>query len=198
MAEGKPVLPESSAVSSSVTDPESGVLNGELAGHATSSSPSITYGPNKLSSSTFDPKSCSGPQSAVSLQAVKWRIHWQQPVLMIVFALCGTVLAIGHHFYYNSLDGNIVSTAERQQWAIRFGTVFAFVTISFFKVAVTTASTQATWAILRHRSISIKGIDKMFSITSDPISIWSSELVKQAKVLVMLAIIRWYVCGFYK
>jgi hypothetical protein len=188
MVQSKPVLPASLCI----TDPGSDVLNSESAGlQATSSSPSISYGPNELSSSTFHSKSRSGPQSAVNLQDVKWGIHWQQPVLMVVFGLCGTALAVGHHVHYKSLDGNVVPTTETQQWDIRFGTAFAFLAVSLLKIAVTTASTQSTWTILRQRSISVKGIDKMFSITSDPTSVWSFELMKKAKVVVLLAIFSW-------
>lgn len=112
---------------------------------------------------------------------------------MVLLALCGTALAIGHHIYYKTLDGNIVPEAETQQWAIRFGSAFAFSAISLLKISIMTACTQFTWVILRHKPISIQSIDKMFAITSDPIGIWSMELVKEAKIWVMLAIFSWYV-----
>jgi hypothetical protein len=116
---------------------------------------------------------------------------------MVVFAICGAVLAVGHHVYYRSLDGKIASTAKTQQWPIRFGTAFAFLTVLLLKRPVVTACTQYTWVILRHRSVAIKGIDKLFSITSDPTSLWSFELAKKAKVVLVLATLSWYVRVFY-
>lgn len=172
--QSKPVPPETGAASLGLIGARSGIA-----------------GPNDTS------KSCSEPYLATRQQNVKWGIHWQEPVLMVAFALCGTALAVGNHVYYKSLDGNVASTTETQQWPIRIGAAFAFLAMSLLKRAITTACIQITWAILRHRSISIKAIDKLFSITSDLTSIWSFELVKQAKVVLVLAILSWYVCGFY-
>jgi hypothetical protein len=136
------------------------------------------------------PNSDARSQSAVKLY---WKTHWRLPVQLLGSLLCGIALAVFHHIYYKSLDGNIISQAKAQQWPIRFGTAFSFLAASLLKAAVKIAYTQYMWTMLRHKYISIKGIDKMFSITSNPISLCSFELGKDAKVVLILAIFKWYV-----
>ncbi|KAE9377411.1 hypothetical protein N431DRAFT_453756 [Stipitochalara longipes BDJ] len=191
--QGKPIPPASNnATSFCATNSSSSVLNADKTDvQATSSSLSISSEPDEHSPSTIHGESCSRPRTAIGLEDVKWGVYWQQPVLLVTSALCGIALAMGHHFYYYALHGSVVPTSGTQQWPIRFGSAFAFSAISFCKTAITTALTQYTWAILRHKSISIKGIDKAFAITSNPTGIWSFELVKEAKVVVMLAIAIW-------
>jgi hypothetical protein len=47
------------------------------------------------------------------------QIHWLSPAILILFLIAGTCFAIGHHFYYNSLNGQIVGTVAQQQWSLR-------------------------------------------------------------------------------
>jgi hypothetical protein len=39
---------------------------------------------------------------------------------MVVSLLCGIALTIGHHSYYNTLNGQEVGSSERQQWSLRY------------------------------------------------------------------------------
>lgn len=85
-------------------------LEGESAGDA----------PNRGS-----PDSCLIPRKPIAEShiieetKVKRHIHWLLPTLMTISLLWGLLLAIGHHFYYHWLDGQIVGTAARQQWSLR-------------------------------------------------------------------------------
>jgi hypothetical protein len=47
------------------------------------------------------------------------KLHLVAPALMIIFFLAGVTISLGHHFYYQWLDGQIVRSTDRQQWALR-------------------------------------------------------------------------------
>ncbi|TGO61685.1 hypothetical protein BCON_0025g00120 [Botryotinia convoluta] len=49
-----------------------------------------------------------------NLNKVSWNIDWQQPTLIISMLLIGFLLSIGHHVFYNSLDGTIAGGSARQ------------------------------------------------------------------------------------
>jgi hypothetical protein len=46
------------------------------------------------------------------------RINWLY-LSMIMSMLAGIVLAIGHHYFYHSLNGRIVGSVSSQQWSLR-------------------------------------------------------------------------------
>jgi hypothetical protein len=46
-----------------------------------------------------------------SVQA-KWGVHWKNPVLMLTFYAASFGIAVGHHFFYHSLDGKRANNQE--------------------------------------------------------------------------------------
>ncbi|KAI9367748.1 hypothetical protein BJX61DRAFT_537806 [Aspergillus egyptiacus] len=91
-------------------------------------------------------------------------IHWRMPTAMIVCFLIGLGLAIGHHFYYYSLDGTRVGGQSEQEWALRFGTGLAFLTKTFLTTAVGISCIQNFWWILRLKPVRLSTLDSMFDI----------------------------------
>ena len=53
-------------------------------------------------------------QHAEHERYVKWGIPWKTPLLIVLWALVGFSLAIGHHLYYQSLDGTKAGSSSRQ------------------------------------------------------------------------------------
>jgi H+/Cl- antiporter ClcA len=113
--------------------------------------------------------------------------------MMIGFVMCGAGGAVGHHFYYRSLDDTLVNSIDQQTWAIRIGTGLAFLTRTFLVAAVGVAAAQEMWATLRKKTIRIHGIDSMFAVLNNPISFFTWDLWVNAKTLTLLAIISWSV-----
>ncbi|CZR62929.1 uncharacterized protein PAC_12826 [Phialocephala subalpina] len=109
-----------------------------------------------------------------SCERIRWHIHWKQPALMICSGLFGVLLALGHHTYYSKLHGTLASTAEKQQWPIRIGTVFSILTITFFSVAISEAYTEYTWTVVRSRNTSF-GLDALFSATRNSFAFANME-----------------------
>jgi hypothetical protein len=52
--------------------------------------------------------------------SIQGNLDWKKPASMILALLLGISLAIGHHFYYNWLDGQDVGSIEQQQWSFRY------------------------------------------------------------------------------
>jgi hypothetical protein len=127
----------------------------------------------------------------LSEKLVKWSIHWKTPTFMVALLLAGVGFGLGHHFYYASLDGTTAGSPSRQQWATRFGTAFSFLVVAVLKTASDAAYSQYIWTLVRRKSFSLKVLDKMFSLTMDPLGFLSLHLLKHAKIGVLLALISW-------
>lgn len=122
-----------------------------------------------------------------------WRIHWKAPALIVGFLVIGIALALGHHFYYRSLDGTVVSSQARQEWALRFGTAFASLTQSALVASAGVSYTQRVWVTVKKRAFPLKTLDNVFSLQTTIWSFFSWEVLSKAKLLYLLGICIWYV-----
>jgi hypothetical protein len=118
-------------------------------------------------------------------------IYWEQTGYMFILALSGAALAIGHHVYYSRLDGTPVASAGHQQWAIRFGTAFSFLVKSCLQASTVLACGQCAWKVLRSKSLTMGGIDNIFALTSTPSSFLQWELYKEARPVLLVALLTW-------
>ncbi|CAI7620017.1 unnamed protein product [Penicillium viridicatum] len=145
-----------------------------------------------------DPKTPAQQTSSVptdgrEITPAKWGIGWQCPAMMVGPVICGALLAVGHHLYYDSLDDTPVHSINQQTWAIRIGTGFAFLIKSFLVAAVGVAATQELWATLRKKSIRLYGIDSMFGVMGSPLALLTWDVWVYAKTLTLLAILAWLI-----
>jgi hypothetical protein len=108
----------------------------------------------------------------------KHDIHWFGPSSMLAALWVGLIFALGHHFFYNSLDGQEVppgnyrissydSGISKQQSYFTLGTAFAFAIKTCLVIAVTTAYIQLFWRSLAgqlsRKPFTIRSIDKAYS-----------------------------------
>lgn len=122
---------------------------------------------------------------------VKWGIAWKTPMLMALWTVFGLSCAIGHHFYYRSLHGSKVGSSFKQSWSLGFGTAFTFLVIASLRATCDAAYKQYIWTLFKRKAFSLGVIDKIFSVTSDPISFFSWEILRHAKVALFVAAICW-------
>lgn len=121
---------------------------------------------------------------------------WSQITMASLF-LGATGCAVGHHFYYKSLDGSqVIETSSRwdwggQEWKIRFGTAFAFLVKSMFAGAVVEALNQRLWLTAREKAITVGGLDAMFGAATTPSYLFNPEFVRKAKVRAIMAYLVW-------
>ncbi|KAK6065955.1 hypothetical protein SCUP234_12318 [Seiridium cupressi] len=120
---------------------------------------------------------------------------------MIALFLGGTVCALGHHLYYANLDDTVVvnitsrwnleAVRDSQEWKIRFGTGFAFFTKTMFAAAVAIAYQQRLWVTTRKQTVTINGLDAMFSAANNIFSFAILEFLRRAKLGAALALLVW-------
>ncbi|CAO2653747.1 Nn.00g031580.m01.CDS01 [Neocucurbitaria sp. VM-36] len=116
------------------------------------------------------------------------KVHWYHPTLMIGLFLCGFLFSVGHHLYYTSLDGDIVTG---QAWVIRFGTVFAFLVKAAFLGGLSLSIKQVVWLFVSRKGITVRGLDAVFSITWDPTAFFVGELWTKTLLVALLAAFLW-------
>ena len=154
---------------------------------------SITDRQNQITHEELPSPRSSYPEQDQALQKyAKWGVNWhQQPMYMILFALTGALLALGHHLFYKYLNGTVAGSDWHQQWAHTFGNVFAVLVVTTLAAADKVAYQQYFWKTVRGRSFTLGALDKLFSLTSDPLGFFSLELFKGAPVAAALALICW-------
>jgi hypothetical protein len=122
---------------------------------------------------------------------VKWGIHWSQPSYVLLLTVSAIALALGHHFYYKSLNGTPAGSATRQQWSITFGSSFAYLVVHFLGAAIVAAYSQYIWSIVRKRGYTLEALDNLFAMTSDPRAFFNWEVLKHGRFAVLLALMTW-------
>lgn len=122
-----------------------------------------------------------------------FKAHWAVPSLMISCLLCGVAFALGHHFFYASLNSKIVQSNIEQEWNIRIGTGMAFLVKTCLTAAAGFAYTQLLWTTLRSRQATLKGVDAMFSVTTNAWEFLTLELWRKGFGLVLIAGVLWCV-----
>jgi hypothetical protein len=139
------------------------------------------------------------PEWQTRPRQAKWGVNWRAPFKMLGLLVSGVGLALGHYFYYESLDGTIVIPPKSrydlddQEWHARFGTALAFWVKTCFAAAVAIAYKQSAWLSMRSKAHSISGLDSMFSGTTDILAYFSLDFMLHAKVAALIAGVTWYV-----
>ena len=125
-------------------------------------------------------------------EAEKKDRSWKAPLFMAIGLLSGTAFASGHHFFYNSLNGQTVNDATvPQTWIIRIGTLFAFLTKLSCVLAVSTAYVQLQWYNSRKSSLSVQNLDALTSVLYNILSLFDSSVFLHFPILATLALICW-------
>jgi hypothetical protein len=123
---------------------------------------------------------------------VQWGVNWhQQPMFMVLFALAGLVFTIGHHFYYSALNGTRAGSDRRQQWAHAFGNALAVLVVTTFAAANRIVYNQYTWTLVRRKAFSLRSLDALFALTSDPLGFTDLNIFRHAPLAVLLAALCW-------
>ncbi|KAE9364981.1 hypothetical protein N431DRAFT_488253 [Stipitochalara longipes BDJ] len=125
---------------------------------------------------------------------VQWGVKWhRQPLLMLLFALASGIFSIGHHFLYSVLGGTRAGSDHRQQWAHAFGNALAILVITSLAAANRAVYKQYIWTIVRRKSLSLRSLDGLFSLTSDPLGFFNLETMRHAPLAVILAFLCWII-----
>lgn len=125
-------------------------------------------------------------------EIAQWHIHWTTPFLIGILFVAGVGAAVGHHFYYASLNGY---PAHDQLKKIRYGTALAFFVKSTLVGASIMCNRQRIWRTFRVKAMTIEGIDGLFSAPEDPTQFFiNGEMWKNGKLATFMALCCWSVC----
>ncbi|CUS07732.1 unnamed protein product [Tuber aestivum] len=124
--------------------------------------------------------------------------HWMQalctisPIVMMVgLFLLGMAFTVGHFLFYKHWQDRVVRGKLEQEYIMRAGTAFAFLSKASLAGAVVVAHKQNAWGTVRKRAITLDGIDAMFVATTDLTSFWNWDMLRRAKVASTLALLAW-------
>jgi uncharacterized membrane protein len=126
------------------------------------------------------------------------------PLTMLMALISGLFIAIGHHLFYEGLDGQAVPSQGWKAYGIEFtsqqvniagGTALAFLVKLTLVIAVSTSYTQAVWntarACTKERGMSITQLDAAFSVLSNVVALKEVRLWSRYPLLLLLAIVAW-------
>jgi hypothetical protein len=122
---------------------------------------------------------------------------------MVITTAVGIGLAIGHHLFYNSLNGSEPSNEVYQIWGVSgglsqqqvnlaAGATFAFFVKTFLGIALSTAQEQTIWRFIKSRPTRLSAIDGLFESKDNLFSILNFKLWGLSPISMMLAAIYWY------
>ena len=132
----------------------------------------------------------------------KARIHWLAPVSMLSTLGGAVVLVVGHHLFYQSLDGRPVSsgavfgsTISKQQANISIGLAFAFVIKASLVFTMSIAFSQLFWreATVASSPPTLASLDVMYSAFENIMSLLSIKHLRRYPLLPLVGTIAW--CG---
>lgn len=168
-----------------------------------------TYNDSSAHGSSLPGSSSAGvsglPQTSTNEKApttnVDWHIDRRSPAKMIALFIIGTALALGRRFYYETLNGTEVMPTKSnwtlqgiksgQEWKIRYGTAFAFMTKTAFAAAIAFAYKEHIWVTARQKALSVSGLDAMFAAVSDIFSFLDFDFISHVKLASFLALLTW-------
>ena len=122
---------------------------------------------------------------------------------MVSTLLAALGSAIGHHFFYDNLDGEPVLDSDPlssiasfysisdQQFNVSIGTLFALLVKSLLGIAVSTVFDQFAWKAIKGRMRSIGIIDDLFSTLKNGFMVLDYVLWRHYPFSMLLACIAW-------
>ncbi|RHZ70637.1 hypothetical protein CDV55_105263 [Aspergillus turcosus] len=121
---------------------------------------------------------------------------------MLSALVFGIGSAIGHHLFYNSLDGKptpntthqiggLSYSVSSQQINIAAGTVFAFLVKFLLGSAVSTTLEQLTWKAIEARTTLIATVDDLLSLSTSVLTLINPKLWGTYPILTLLGAILW-------
>jgi hypothetical protein len=129
-------------------------------------------------------------------------IHWLAPTTMVSTLVGSCLLALGHHLFYNRLNGEPVPTRSyhfartsisRQQYNTAIGTALAFLVRTLLAVAVATAYTQIFWrnAKSSKRSPTLRELDWASGTLDNVFNLLNFKTGLKYPTLIVLALLFW-------
>ena len=125
------------------------------------------------------------------------RVSYEAPLTMLGMLFAGGALAVGHHLFYSSLNGDEVPQGDDHNWGQQLntslGTGFAFLVKTSLISAVAAAYTQYIWFDFRSNYSRVSTIDSKFMALSSIFSMLDPAFIGKSKIGAVLALLTWSV-----
>ena len=136
--------------------------------------------------------------------AVRRAVHWYVPTMMFGGVAAGTLLAVGHHLFYQDLNNQAVSDGafldspvSAQQANIAIGTALAFLVKSCLVFAVGLAFIQMFWAVSHGQGMTkplkLERIDSIYGAFDNFWALFNLVLWWKYPILLGVASLAWSV-----
>ena len=131
------------------------------------------------------------------------RPHWEIPTATVAALGCGILFAVGHHIFYQSLDGNTASNdvynilgtnVSVQQLNIAGGTALALLAKTSLVVALTNVFVQLFWQILKNhgsRDITLDSVDTLFDSLNNVFTLFKAWVWWRYPLLFLVVLMSW-------
>ncbi|CAG8959003.1 hypothetical protein HYFRA_00012162 [Hymenoscyphus fraxineus] len=117
---------------------------------------------------------------------------WWKPIFWMVTCIwLGIAAGLGHHFGYQSLHRQPQEILS-QTWSHNLGLGAAFFVKTCFTLAVLASLQEVLWFTFRQKAIKIALMDKLFTLTSNPLSFGSGAFI-HAPLATSLAAAAWII-----
>jgi hypothetical protein len=118
--------------------------------------------------------------------------HWWKSIIwMLMWIFLGILVGLGHHFGYQSLHEQPQAVIS-QTWIHNIGTGAAFLVKSSFTLSILIALQEVLWFSFRQRAMTISLLDKLFTLTSNPLCFGPSTFMN-APLVTGLAAFAWII-----
>ncbi|PVH94820.1 hypothetical protein DM02DRAFT_675910 [Periconia macrospinosa] len=133
------------------------------------------------------------PKPKPKLLATLRNHRYASSVALVISSFIGGVLfAIAHHLYYSKLNDQVVGSPARQQWSIRFGSAFAFLTQVCLAHAAGAACIEWIWRRCFQQATQIAVVDAAFAVDRNIFTLLDMRFVSRFPVATALAIVFWF------
>jgi hypothetical protein len=118
--------------------------------------------------------------------------HWKTPTVILLAYLAALACAIGHHFFYASLDSQDVDNYYLgQEVTVAMGTAFAFLVRATLVIAVGTVYWQMFWLRLGRQSFAISELDSLDGALSSIFDLMDVRALRRSPELGIIAVLAW-------
>lgn len=129
------------------------------------------------------------PPFARLKQSWAWKMLYSGWPMYATFC-AGFAFAVGHHAFYDHLDGQ---PADDQIRMMRFGGLLSYASKAFLAATVMFAYRQQIWVTAISNVLRLRTIDHMFAALEEPIALLDWEFLKKAPLTAVLGAVAWLV-----
>jgi hypothetical protein len=130
----------------------------------------------------------------------KARYHWLAPTVMLGAFAAGIAFAVGHHFFYQYLDGRrlsaglIIPYVSSQEVNLAAGTAFAFLVRACLVLAISVVFIQVFWRGLlnvKEQGQKLGDIDDSYSTSANFFMLFHPLMWWRYPLLLVVGLIGW-------